>query len=107
MEEVLANHPDVAECAIIGASASLKGQLYVGFLCLTIGVNRPHAEIVGECVMIMRNTMGPVAKFKSATAIDRLPKTQSGKILRATMAKITDGEAFKMRATTDNPVIFD
>ena len=107
MEEVLANHPDVAECAVIGVSDALKGQLPIGFLCLTNGVNRPHGEIVGECVTMMRDTMGPVAAFKSATVIDRLPKTRSGKILRATMAKIADGGAFKIPATIDDPVILD
>jgi propionyl-CoA synthetase len=107
MEEVLANHPDVAECAVIGVSDALKGQLPVGFLCLTKGVNRPHQEIVSECVQMMRDTMGPVAAFKSAAVIDRLPKTRSGKILRATMAKIADGEPFKMPATIDDPVILD
>ena len=107
MEEVLANHPDVAECAVIGVSDALKGQLPIGFLCLTNGVNRPHGEIVGECVTMMRDTMGPVAAFKSATVIDRLPKTRSGKILRATMAKIADGGVFKIPATIDDPVILD
>ena len=107
MEEVLADHPDVAECAVIGVSDMLKGQLPVGFLCLSKGVNRPHREIVGECVNMMRDTIGPVAAFKSATVIERLPKTRSGKILRATMAKIADGEAFKMPATIDDPVILD
>ncbi len=105
MEEVLANHPDVAECAVIGVSDTLKGQLPVGFLCLTKGVNRPHGEIVEECVTMMRDTIGPVAAFKSATVIDRLPKTRSGKILRATMSKIADREAFKIPATIDDPVI--
>ena len=107
MEEVLANHPDVAECAVIGVSDSLKGQLPVGFLCLTKGANRPHEEIVGECVQMMRDMMGPVAAFKSATVIDRLPKIRSSKILRATRPKIADGEAFKMPATIDEPVILD
>ena len=107
MEEVLANHPDVAECAVIGARDTVKGQLPVGFLCLTKGVNRPHGEIVDECIKMMRDTMGPVAAFKSAAVIDRLPKTRSGKILRATMAKIADGEAFKLPATIDDPVILD
>ena len=77
MDEVQANHPDVAKCTVIGVSDSLKGQLPVGFLCLTKGVNRPHEEIVGECLRMMRNTMGPVAALKSATMIDQLPKTRS------------------------------
>ena len=107
MEEVLANHPDVAECAVIGVSDQLKGQLPLGFLCLSNGVNRPHSEIVAECVQMMRDVIGPVAAFKLAVVIKRLPKTRSGKILRATMVKIADGEAFKMPATIDDPDILD
>ncbi len=107
MEEVLANHPDVAECAVIGVSDQLKGQLPLGFLCLSNGVNRPHAEIVAECVQMMRDVIGPVAAFKLAVEIKRLPKTRSGKILRATMVKIADSEAFKMPATIDDPDILD
>ncbi|MGB1564429.1 MAG: propionyl-CoA synthetase [Paracoccaceae bacterium] len=107
MEEVLANHPDVAECAVIGASDALKGQLPIGFVCLTKGVNRPHSEITRECVQIIRDKIGPVAAFKTAAVVDRLPKTRSGKILRATMVKIADNEAFKLPATIDDPVILD
>ncbi len=107
MEEVLANHPDVAECAVIGVSDELKGQLPVGFLCLTTGVNRPHDEIVKECVKMMRDQIGPVAAFKLAVVVNRLPKTRSGKILRAIMVKIADGKDFKMPATIDDPAILD
>ena len=107
MEEVLANHPDVAECAVIGVSDQLKGQLPLGFLCLSKGVNRPHSEIVAECVQMMRDVIGPVAAFKLAVVIKRLPKTRSGKILRATMVKIADSEKFKMPATIDDPDILD
>ncbi|MED7678012.1 AMP-binding protein [Rhodobacteraceae bacterium IMCC15231] len=107
MEEVLANHPDVAECAVIGASDALKGQLPIGFVCLTKGVNRPHREITRECVQMIRDKIGPVAAFKTAAVVDRLPKTRSGKILRATMVKIADSEAFKLPATIDDPVILD
>ena len=107
MEEVLANHPDVAECAVIGITDQLKGQLPLGFLCLTSGVNRPHDEIVAECVTLMRQEIGPVAAFKLAVVVDRLPKTRSGKILRATMVKIADSEDFKMPATIDDPAILD
>ena len=107
MEEVLANHPDVAECAVIGVSDALKGQLPLGFVCLTKGVNRPHAEITRECIKMVRDTIGPVAAFKLAVVVDRLPKTRSGKILRGTMVKIADSEAFKMPATIDDPVILD
>ncbi|NHQ74087.1 propionyl-CoA synthetase [Roseovarius gahaiensis] len=107
MEEVLAAHPDVAECAVIGASDQLKGQLPIGFLCLTKGVNRDHAEIVQECVKMVRDQIGPVAAFKLAVVVDRLPKTRSGKILRAIMVKIADGADYKMPATIDDPAILD
>ncbi len=107
MEEVLASHPDVAECAVIGVTDQLKGQLPLGFLCLSAGVNRPHDEIVKECVKLVRDKIGPVAAFKLACVVDRLPKTRSGKILRATMVKIADSETFKMPATIDDPVILD
>lgn len=107
MEEVLANHPDVAECAVIGVTDGLKGQLPLGLVCLTKGVNRPHDEITAECIQMMRDTIGPVAAFKLAVVIDRLPKTRSGKILRATMVKIADNETFKMPATIDDPAILD
>ena len=107
MEEVLASHPDVAECAVIGVSDPLKGQLPVGFLCLNAGCSRTQDEITGEVVKLVRDKIGPVAAFKLAVVVDRLPKTRSGKILRATMVKIADGEAFKMPATIDDPVILD
>ncbi|MGR3743049.1 MAG: propionyl-CoA synthetase [Pseudooceanicola nanhaiensis] len=107
MEEILASHPDVAECAVIGVSDELKGQLPVGFLILTKGVNRPHSEICAECVNLVRDRIGPVAAFKLAVVVDRLPKTRSGKILRATMVKVADGEDFKLPATIDDPAILD
>ncbi|MCR9113149.1 MAG: propionate-CoA ligase PrpE [Rhodobacteraceae bacterium] len=107
MEEVLAAHPDVAECAVIGVTDELKGQLPVGFVCLTKGVDRAHDEIAKECVKLVREKIGPVAAFKLALVVDRLPKTRSGKILRATMVKIADGEEFKMPATIDDPAILD
>ena len=107
MEEVLAGHPDVGECAVIGVSDQLKGQLPLGFLCLNAGCNRPHAEIVAECVKRVRDEIGPVAAFKLAVVVDRLPKTRSGKILRATMVKIADNEDFRMPATIDDPAILD
>jgi propionyl-CoA synthetase len=105
MEEVLASHPDVAECAVIGVADDLKGQLPMGFLCLNRGCNRPHGEIVKESVNLVRDQIGPVAAFKLALVVDRLPKTRSGKILRATMAKIADGQEFKTPATIDDPAI--
>ncbi|TCM76185.1 propionate-CoA ligase PrpE [Rhodovulum steppense] len=107
MEEVLASHPDVAECAVIGVADELKGQLPLGFLCLTSGVTRDHGEIVKECVKLVRDQIGPVAAFKLAVVVDRLPKTRSGKILRGTMCKIADGQEFKMPATIDDPAILD
>ena len=107
MEEVLASHSDVGECAVIGVTDQLKGQLPLGFLCLNAGVTRGHAEVIKECVTLMREKIGPVAAFKLAVVVDRLPKTRSGKILRATMVKIADGQEFKMPATIDDPAILD
>lgn len=107
MEEILAGHPQVAECAVIGVGDSLKGQLPMGFLCLNKGVETPPDQIVKECVQLVRDKIGPVAAFKLAAVVDRLPKTRSGKILRATMVKIADGEDFKMPATIDDPAILD
>jgi propionyl-CoA synthetase len=105
MEEVLASHRDVAECAVIGAADQLKGQVPVGFLVLKAGVNREHGHIVQEVVALVRERIGPVAAFKSATVVKRLPKTRSGKILRGTMQKIADGQDYKMPATIDDPAI--
>jgi len=105
MEEVLASHPDVAECAVVGVADALKGQNAVGFLCVNAGCERPEAEIVAECVQLIRNTIGPVAAFKQSVVVNRLPKTRSGKILRATIAKIADGDSYKMPATIDDPAI--
>jgi propionyl-CoA synthetase len=107
LEEVLTAHPDVAECAVVGVADALKGQLPVGFLVLKAGADRDHDEIVREVVAMVRAGIGPVAAFKSAVVIDRLPKTKSGKILRGTIAKIADGEVWKMPATVDDPAIFD
>ncbi len=107
MEEVLAAHPDVAECAVIGVSDALKGQMPVGFLCLNSGADRTEADVVSECVKLVREKIGPVAAFKLALVVDRLPKTRSGKILRGTMVKIADSEAYKMPATIDDPAILD
>jgi len=105
MEEVLTSHPDVAECAVIGVADDLKGQMPLGFLCLNKGASRPHADIVKECVKMVRERIGPVAAFKTACVVDRLPKTRSGKILRGTMVKIADGTDWKMPATIDDPAI--
>ena len=105
MEEVLASHPDVAECAVIGVADALKGQLPLGFLVLNAGCGREHREIVAEEVRRVRERIGPVAAFKSALVVKRLPKTRSGKILRGTMSKIADGDEWKMPATIDDPEI--
>ncbi|MBG62989.1 MAG: propionyl-CoA synthetase [Roseobacter sp.] len=107
MEEVLAGHPDVAECAVIGVNDPLKGQAPMGFVCLSKGVDRPHAEIAAECQQRVRDQIGPVAAYKMTLVVDRLPKTRSGKILRATMVKLADAEPFKLPATIDDPAILD
>ncbi|WP_439142169.1 propionate-CoA ligase PrpE [Planktotalea sp.] len=107
MEEVLAAHPDVAECAVIGVTDQLKGQMPVGFLCLNSGAGRQDSDVVAECVKLVREKIGPVAAFKLAVVVDRLPKTRSGKILRGTMVKIADSETFKLPATIDDPAILD
>ena len=105
MEEVLASHPDVAECAVIGVADQLKGQLPVGFLVLKAGAEHGDAAIVDEVVALVRQQIGPVAAFKKAVVVKRLPKTRSGKILRGTMRKIADGEEAKTPATIDDPAI--
>jgi propionyl-CoA synthetase len=107
MEEVIATHPDVAECAVIGIADQLKGQVPAGFIVLNAGVNREPGVIEGEVVKLVREKIGPVAAFKLTMAVARLPKTRSGKILRGTMRRIADGEAYKMPATIDDPVILD
>jgi len=107
MEEILSNHPDVAECAVIGIADAIKGQQPLGLLCLNKGCTRAHADIVLDCVAMVRERIGPVADFKRAVVVERLPKTRSGKILRATMAKIADGETPKVPATIDDPAILD
>ncbi len=107
MEEVIAGHKDVAECAVIGIADKLKGQMPVGFLIINNGVDRSEAEIEKEIIALMREKIGPVAAFKTALVVPRLPKTRSGKILRATMQKIADGVEWKMPATIDDPAILD
>jgi propionyl-CoA synthetase len=107
MEEVIAGHPDVAECAVIGIADEMKGQLPLGFVVLSAGVSRDVAMIEKEIVALVRDRIGPVAAFKLAVAVKRLPKTRSGKILRGTMQKIADREAWNMPATIDDPTILD
>ena len=107
IEEVLANHPDVAECAVVGVSDNLKGQLPVGFLCLSANVERDNRQIIDECIKLVRDQIGPVAAFKQAVVVDHLPKTRSGKILRGIMVKIANNQEYKMPATIDDPAILD
>jgi propionyl-CoA synthetase len=107
MEEILADHADVAECAVIGVADPMKGQLPLGLLVLNAGVTRDPAEITAETIQHVRDKIGPVAAFKLCAVVDRLPKTRSGKILRGTMRSIADGEPWKMPATIDDPAILD
>lgn len=105
MEEVVAQHTDIAECAVIGAHDSLKGQLPVGLVVLKSGVIREEEDLKTELVRMIRNEIGPIACFKEAAVVTRLPKTRSGKILRSTMRKIADGEPYPMPSTIDDPSI--
>ena len=107
IEEVLAEHKDVAECAVIGIADKLKGQLPIGLLALKTGVTKDKKEIISECVAMVREKVGPVAAFKTAIVVKRLPKTRSGKVLRGTVRKIADNETYKMPATIDDPAILD
>jgi propionyl-CoA synthetase len=105
IEEVLAAHPEVAECAVIGVHDELKGQVPLGFLVLKSGAKLSSAQVAEEVVKLVRDRIGPVASFKTAVVVHRLPKTRSGKILRGTMRKIADGEEYRMPATIDDPAI--
>jgi propionyl-CoA synthetase len=107
MEEVLSAHPDVAECAVVGIKDDLKGEVPCGFVVLKMGVNRHPSEIEKEIVALVREKIGPVAAFKLAITVNRLPKTRSGKILRGTIKKIADRDAWSMPATIDDPAILD
>ena len=107
MEEVLAGHPAVAECAVIGAADALKGQTPLGLVVLKAGITTPHAEICRELVALVRDRIGPVASFRDARVVLRLPKTRSGKILRATIRRIADGETVAVPPTIDDPLILD
>ncbi len=107
MEEVLADHPDVAECAVLGVEDQLKGQIPIGFIVLNAGVDRDPADIEKEVVQMVRERIGPVAAFKIATTVKRLPKTRSGKILRGTIRKIADNVPYNTPATIDDPAILD
>jgi propionyl-CoA synthetase len=107
MEEVLAGHPDVAECAVIGVADALKGEAPCGFIVLKAGLAREPADIEREIVALVRDKIGPVAAFKRAIVVARLPKTRSGKILRGTMKKIADGEPWQMPATIEDPKVLE
>ncbi len=107
MEEVLAGHPDVAECAVVGVADALKGEIPVGFVVTKAGVSRSDAEVAKQLVERVRERIGPVAAFKLAMVVKRLPKTRSGKILRGTMKKIADGTEYGVPATIDDPAILD
>jgi propionyl-CoA synthetase len=107
MEEVVAQHKDVGECAVVGVADAMKGQVPAGFIVLNAGVNRPPAEIEREVVQLVRDVIGPVAALKTVMTVKRLPKTRSGKILRGTMRQIADGEPWKMPATIDDPAILE
>ncbi len=107
MEEVLSFHPDVAECAVMGVADEIKGEVPFGAVVLKAGVDRPDHEIIQELIQMVREKIGPIASFKTATIVKRLPKTRSGKILRGTMKKIADGVEYRMPATLDDPAILD
>jgi len=107
MEEVLAKHPDVAECAVVGAADDLKGQVPLGFIVLKAGVTRPKEDIVTDVIKMVRQDIGAVASFKKAVVVNRLPKTRSGKVLRGTMRKIADGETYAVPSTIDDPAILE
>jgi propionyl-CoA synthetase len=105
MEEVIAKHPDVAECAVVGVADSFKGQLPLGLIVLKAGVIRDHNEIKQEIIQMVRNQIGPIACYKDTVVVERLPKTRSGKILRNIIRKIADGQPYSMPATIDDPAI--
>ena len=107
MEEALSNHIDVAECAVVGVYDNLKGQVPLGLICLNNGCNKTHEDVCNEVVDLVRNEIGPVAAFKSVAVVSSLPKTRSGKILRATIRKIADKVDWEMPATVDNPLVFE
>ncbi len=107
MEEVLSAHPDVAECAVVGVADKLKGQLPIGFVVLKSGVNKKPEDVESECVKLVREKIGAVAALRTVMVVSRLPKTRSGKILRATVRSIADGADWKMPATIDDPTVLD
>jgi propionyl-CoA synthetase len=107
MEEVLSGHPDVAECAVVGVADDIKGEVPLGFVVTKAGVSRADGDIVKELIDRIRQQIGPVAGFKTALVVKRLPKTRSGKILRGTMKRIADSQEYTAPATIDDPVVLD
>src|SRR5262249_15478719 len=107
MEEVLASHPAVAECAVVGVSDEIKGEIPVGFVVLRAGVEQGDDQIVADLVALVRDKIGPVASFKVAAVVKRLPKTRSGKIVRGTIKRIADGNEYRVPATIDDPLTLD
>jgi propionyl-CoA synthetase len=107
MEEVIAAHPDVAECAVIGKADALKGEVPLGLVVLKAGTDRSEEEIVSELIAMVRERIGPVASFKSARVVNRLPKTRSGKIVRGTIKKIADGVDYQIPATIEDATVLD
>jgi propionyl-CoA synthetase len=107
IEEIIASHPDVAECAVVGVRDELKGQVPLGFVVLKAGADRDPDELHAELVQLVRDQVGPVAAFKRVEVVARLPKTRSGKILRGTMRRIADGQEYTVPPTIDDPAILD
>ena len=107
MEEVISNHSDVAECAVVGVKDELKGEVPLGLACLNTGCNREHSEICNEIIDLIRKEIGPVASFKKVAIVQALPKTRSGKILRKTIRSIINKEQWTMPPTVENPNVFD
>ena len=107
MEEVLASHPDVAECAVVGVADEIKGEIPLGLIVLKAGAQRPAGAIADELVASVRERIGPVAAFRTAVVVQRLPKTRSGKILRGTIKKIADGKEYRVPPTIDDPASLD
>lgn len=107
MEEVLASHPDVAECAVLGVADEIKGEVPLGLVVLRAGVRRPQDQIITELVRMVRERIRPVASFKTAAVVQRLPKTRSGKIVRGTIKKIADGNKYRVPPTIDDPATIE
>jgi propionyl-CoA synthetase len=107
MEEVLAAHPDVAECAVVGVNDTLKGEVPLGLVVLKAKADREREELVAELIELVRQRIGPVASFKTVTTVKRLPKTRSGKVVRGTIKKIADGAPYTIPPTIDDPATLD